>query len=642
MEFNGDLLKGHISTVILKSLLDGDKYGYEIAKIIESNSQGKFVIKQPTLYSTLKRLQSQGLISSYWLDSEIGGRRHYYKLTEQGSKQIESSKDEWNASRLVIDSMVTDTPLSNLEGINEIAEELPIQKPIVNANQPKNEVNEAKEIKTDNEISTTPPSSLFEFAEIIKAEQDSKEILEGKQKLKAGKEWTTVIEENTANLKEIELRKSTQIHYTEPDIKKPTSTANNKSYFEKQHSISSGDFKFNISSPVQSEEFVGDFTFDDKVISENSSKEENIIKEDLNFEEFKDVLKQENTIFQPINEMAENNKLAPNSTPTKFENTPNNSFANINVKQETLIPKSYYPIKSFNYPDDYGKAKNIKAQVNNETIKDNLIKKDEDLPETVNEIDYKGILGDLYAPIDFKLSDKVLVKSNVKEQYEENKSSEDVNLQEDRQDSKIEELAKPKPKPMFDATIKEYFSTSKKQSAQTDENAEKADKITKKSNIKFNSYNKKTDSEFSYNYVLQNKLKFVQSIIMFVIMMLTIAGSYILLDYYDMLAQNSNTLFILAVLFVCFLPFLSLIAYLANPDKKTSTNFNLSLNLFVKIIATLATLVFIYAFNLFLGMTDLNQVEFYANWLVPSLLSSSYIISTFVYALLVKSKKYSL
>ena len=139
MEASGELFKGHISTVILRSLCDGDKYGYEIAKIIEVSSQGKFIIKQPTLYSTLKRLQAQGLISSYWLDSEIGGRRHYYKLTEQGIKQIENSKDQWNASRSVIDFMVDGTNAVENEEVTEsqseveivASDELPAKEPTI-------------------------------------------------------------------------------------------------------------------------------------------------------------------------------------------------------------------------------------------------------------------------------------------------------------------------------------------------------------------------------------------------------------------------------------------------------------------------------------------------------------------------------
>lgn len=90
MIFN-EIPRGHLPTIILSTLFDGDKYGYEIVKAIEQKTNGKISIKQPSLYSSLRRLEEQNLISSYWLDSELGGKRHYYRLTDIGKKQAE----EW-------------------------------------------------------------------------------------------------------------------------------------------------------------------------------------------------------------------------------------------------------------------------------------------------------------------------------------------------------------------------------------------------------------------------------------------------------------------------------------------------------------------------------------------------------------------
>jgi len=72
---------------ILLELKENDKYGFELTKSIETKSNGQIVIKQPTLYTVLKKLEKSKFISSYWEDSEIGGKRHYYKITENGIKQ---------------------------------------------------------------------------------------------------------------------------------------------------------------------------------------------------------------------------------------------------------------------------------------------------------------------------------------------------------------------------------------------------------------------------------------------------------------------------------------------------------------------------------------------------------------------------
>lgn len=74
--------------LILFELEKSDKYGFELTKNIETKSNGKILIKQPTLYTLLKKLEKSKFISSYWQDSEIGGKRHYYKLTDNGRSQL--------------------------------------------------------------------------------------------------------------------------------------------------------------------------------------------------------------------------------------------------------------------------------------------------------------------------------------------------------------------------------------------------------------------------------------------------------------------------------------------------------------------------------------------------------------------------
>lgn len=86
--------RGQLSTIILMTLLEKDKYGYEIIDEVLKISNGKVSIKQPSLYSSLKRMEDQSLISSYWRDSEIGGRRHYYHLTDLGKKHLEKWKTD--------------------------------------------------------------------------------------------------------------------------------------------------------------------------------------------------------------------------------------------------------------------------------------------------------------------------------------------------------------------------------------------------------------------------------------------------------------------------------------------------------------------------------------------------------------------
>lgn len=107
---SADLIRGHINTIILRTLYERDKYGYEIIEEIEAKSHGQYSLKQPTLYSALKRLESQGYINAYWKTEEVsgGGRRKYYTLTDSGREITEKNQSEWEYSRTVIDSLISD------------------------------------------------------------------------------------------------------------------------------------------------------------------------------------------------------------------------------------------------------------------------------------------------------------------------------------------------------------------------------------------------------------------------------------------------------------------------------------------------------------------------------------------------------
>ncbi len=105
---SSDLIRGHLNTIILRSLSDSDKYGYEIIAEIEKKSCGQYSIKQPSLYSALKRLETQGFVTSYWGGTAGGGRRKYFSLTEDGRAITEQNRSEWEYSRTIIDSLISD------------------------------------------------------------------------------------------------------------------------------------------------------------------------------------------------------------------------------------------------------------------------------------------------------------------------------------------------------------------------------------------------------------------------------------------------------------------------------------------------------------------------------------------------------
>lgn len=105
---SADLIRGHINTIILRSLFEGDRYGYDIINEIEQKSHGQYTLKQPTLYSALKRLEAQGYIKSYWGGVSNGGRRRYFSLTDEGRDVVKQNQSEWEYSRTIIDNLISD------------------------------------------------------------------------------------------------------------------------------------------------------------------------------------------------------------------------------------------------------------------------------------------------------------------------------------------------------------------------------------------------------------------------------------------------------------------------------------------------------------------------------------------------------
>ncbi len=121
---SSDLIRGHINTIILNILYENDRYGYEIIQQIELKSNGQYSLKQPTLYSALKRLEQLNFVTSYWgTGMSNGGRRKYFQITDKGRDFVQQNRAEWEYSRTIIDNLVSDkifdfdknTPPSNID-----------------------------------------------------------------------------------------------------------------------------------------------------------------------------------------------------------------------------------------------------------------------------------------------------------------------------------------------------------------------------------------------------------------------------------------------------------------------------------------------------------------------------------------------
>ncbi len=103
---SSDILRGYTDTIILAQLAGGDSYGYVISKNVQEITRGELSLKEATLYTTFRRLESAGVIESYWGNENAGARRRYYHLTDAGRKLYEENLEDWRRYRAVISKLV--------------------------------------------------------------------------------------------------------------------------------------------------------------------------------------------------------------------------------------------------------------------------------------------------------------------------------------------------------------------------------------------------------------------------------------------------------------------------------------------------------------------------------------------------------
>ncbi len=92
---NKEMLKGIIDILILSVLKERDSYGYEISKIIKTQSGNCFEILEATMYLSLKRLENQGFIKGYSGSETGGGRRKYFTITDLGIEHLAQLSADW-------------------------------------------------------------------------------------------------------------------------------------------------------------------------------------------------------------------------------------------------------------------------------------------------------------------------------------------------------------------------------------------------------------------------------------------------------------------------------------------------------------------------------------------------------------------
>lgn len=99
------LKKGVLNLCVLALLARGDSYAYEIAsRLAQAIDMG-----EGTIYPLMRRLQSDGLVETYLVESPAGPSRKYYRLTLAGQASLDSQSRDWTRfARAVEDILAAD------------------------------------------------------------------------------------------------------------------------------------------------------------------------------------------------------------------------------------------------------------------------------------------------------------------------------------------------------------------------------------------------------------------------------------------------------------------------------------------------------------------------------------------------------
>ena len=81
---------------VLVAMADGPRHGYAVAQEVEELTEGRIVMGPGTLYGSLQRMVSAGLIEEADNPGEDGlhaSRRRYYRMTPVGSAALRAESE---------------------------------------------------------------------------------------------------------------------------------------------------------------------------------------------------------------------------------------------------------------------------------------------------------------------------------------------------------------------------------------------------------------------------------------------------------------------------------------------------------------------------------------------------------------------
>lgn len=96
------LKKGVLTLCVLALLNRRDSYAYEIASTLSDAID----MGEGTIYPLMRRMQSDGQVETYLVESSAGPSRKYYRLTDAGRRALEAQTAEWRAFVIAVEGVM--------------------------------------------------------------------------------------------------------------------------------------------------------------------------------------------------------------------------------------------------------------------------------------------------------------------------------------------------------------------------------------------------------------------------------------------------------------------------------------------------------------------------------------------------------
>jgi len=112
MPLSKELVAASATPMILSVLSRGESYGYAIIQEIKTLSDNEIEWTDGMLYPVLRRLESQGLLTSQWRVGESGKKRRYYRIRKDGLKALGEQRSQWQLAHRVLSALWRGTPCS--------------------------------------------------------------------------------------------------------------------------------------------------------------------------------------------------------------------------------------------------------------------------------------------------------------------------------------------------------------------------------------------------------------------------------------------------------------------------------------------------------------------------------------------------